>query len=211
MPRRVRKKKSYLRKGLSALAMASSAVRSVRYLRKVIGNTEYKVHLSSFNGGVASTGADVILSNIPQGDAQQERNGNSIRARFLLMRFFCELNSNATGANMIRIIVYTDLQQVSDTAPAIGALLQSITPLSSLDLSFRGRFRVIRDKLITLDTGKGISQVWKWFIPYDKHIRFNGAAATDIQKGGLYLAMVSNATSNNPTVVVECSLSFIDN
>ena len=43
------------------------------------------------------------------------------------------------------------------------------------------------------------------------HIRYNGTADTDIQKGGLYILFISDQASDYPTCDYQTRLGYHDN
>jgi len=150
------------------------------------------------------------LTAIAQGNGINQRAGNSIKLNYLSMK---ALISYATGSSgtLTSIFIIEDLQQVSDTAPAVNDIFESAAgSLGVLNLANLGRFRILYKKKITQD-GMNARSIEN-FKKLKFHVRYNGANSTDIQKSGLYLVIMSNQVlSTAPLVQVHNRLAYIDN
>lgn len=205
--RRKYKRRNYVRTSGESLAL--KAFRGVKALRGII-NSEKKKHDAGVSETPSTSGAVTSLASIAQGDTLVQRNGNSILAKYLGIRYTVNMNASATNT-ILRTILVKDLQQVSDTAPTLGDVLQDVTVNSFLDYKFPGRFSVLMDKTIQLSANGRNGHMEKINIPLNTHIKYNGTASTDIQKNGLYLMFVSNESANVPTISGASRLHYYDN
>ena len=137
------------------------------------------------------------------------RTGNSLLTKGLVCRFNGVANGSAT-ATLLRMLIIQDNQQIADTDPTIATLLESDV-MSGLAIGALGRYKVLMDKTVCLDNVSKKQFTTTKFIRLNHHIRFNGSASTDIQKGGLYLVLLSDEAANTPTCVYNTRLSFYDN
>lgn len=191
-----------------------SMYNQLKYIRSLV-NVEYK----KFDGAVASTvGTTPFLALAPcsvsQGDTDQQRNGNSIRLKSLLIKGQFLLNPSATTTQMCRMIVVMDNQQIGDTTPAFSDIIDSgfgnniYAPLNNETV---GRFTVLLDRVYSLQPNGDTLKSLYHYLKMDKHVRFNGPANTDIQKNGIYVYCVSNDNTNLPSLQLVSRTTFIDN
>lgn len=188
-------------------------VKSLKGLRRVINVEKKKFDAVYSVTNIPITGTVNPLHAVAQGDTDQTRDGNSIKPLSLLLRYQSYNNATA-GTTAIRVLIFRDLQQVGDTNPSTTDILDdsvAALPDAPLNNNTVGRFKILRDFKIILDTAKSNRKDGKVYIPLYGHIRYNGAAATDIQKGGLYILMVSDQATNYPTMGYNYRLTYVDN
>lgn len=194
--------------------LAESAYWGVQRLSRLV-NVEVKKFDAVVASGTAvnSTGSAYPLHEIAQGDTDQTRDGNSIKPLSNLLSI--QLANNATAVNTrLRVLLVKDLQQIADTTPAVSDVLDGSVasfvdaPLNNLAV---GRFKILKDRTFTLTTVSAPVINFKWYTKLYGHIRYNGTASTDVQKGGLYLLFVSDQATNTPTMGFNTRLSFTDN
>lgn len=210
--RRVVRRPQYTSLG-SAMHLARRAAQGVYYLKGLV-NSELLKHDSSLSTYTDLSNAGVIfhLTGISQGDTQSTRTGNSIFVRSVDIRlFFKTVHSH----NLVRVALVADSQQLGDTLPSYTDIYDSsgstIAPLSHLNSGTVGRFRILYSRTFVLDDGEYANKAVKIFKKLRHHVRYNGTISTDIQKGGLYLVMVSNDGTNMPQYVMDYRVSYHDN
>lgn len=223
MPRYFRRRGRFARRGrfrrrkrfmprLSNLQMASMLAKrawsGVKYIKGLV-NSEKHVFESNLTTAVDSAGVINGLISVAQGDTNITRSGNSIFCRKLVMRGSYLLHASATST-VIRYIIFVDNQQVSDTAPAVTAVLAAADVDSMLNVGNWGRFQLLLDRTIVLDSNYPKRYV-KHVIPMKHHVRFNGAAASDNQKGTFYILQISDEATNTPTPNLTFQTYFYDN
>lgn len=201
-------------KVMSYARYAMLAYRMATRLRRLV-NVEIKKFDQTIAVGTNVTSSGVCYSccDIAQGDTDQTRDGNSIKP--LGIKFQVRLTNNATAVNTsVRVMVIKDLQQVADTAPTVSEVLDTsivgayAAPLNNNTV---GRFKVLSDKLISLNTVSKPQMDLMWYQKLYGHIRYNGTSAADIQKGGIYLLIVSDQATNYPTFGFNTRLFYADN
>lgn len=204
-----RRRRTYAR--TSGERLAIKALRGVKAIRGII-NSEKKVHDISSSFEPTTTGTVIHLNPVSQGDTNTSRDGNSILAKYLGVRTRSIMHSTAT-ATYIRYMIIQDTQQVSDTTPTIGDILQDVSVLSFYDRNLNvGRFKVLHDKVQNLDVINRWSGQLNFNCSLNHHTKFNGTAGSDIQKNGLYLVLLSNeATGTKPNVTYESRFAYYDN
>lgn len=211
-PRRGRKKAPWYKKKYNAFQLAQKAAQGVYYLKGLV-NSEKHYRDDTYELG---TNRSIVhtLNDIPIGDGNDQRTGNSILARSLYIRGHMEINGAVLENTRVALLIVQDTQQVSDTVPSVTDILSTDNPDSMLKLHNAGRFKIISRKNYTLLPRSAGSQnaisFHKFFKLYH-HIRWNGSAGTDIQKGGYYLVIVSSENSDFPDVTVNTRLGFYDN
>lgn len=151
------------------------------------------------------------LSAVAQGDGDSARTGNSIFARSLNIRGQAIFSAAGTDPQFMRVMVVLDQQQIADSPSTLGVVLENNGYNSHLNKASVGRFKVLYNKVIELDSVKNKSVPIDINIAMRHHIRYNGTASTDIQKGGLYIMAMSSEAVNGPKLVFDARLSYHDN
>lgn len=118
MPRRNPTKRGRRRKTSSKQKQVIKSVVN----RTLNSRNEWK-HIRYFNSlsVTGGTGQTNQLSHIPQGDQVAQRDGNTVRATRLHLKYALE---NADYSNTVRVIVY---QWIPNTTPSAGVLLADTT------------------------------------------------------------------------------------
>lgn len=213
--RRQKRSKPWYAKKYSALQLAGKAVAGVRYIKRIINVEKKKFDLTQT---LQTTNEYVAhLTAIPQGDTAASRDGNSILLQYVTIRGRLYLNASSSLTNH-RIVVIKDNQQVSDTAPAVADLLEGTAgadfTIANMELDNVGRFTKLYDQVHQLQEQYSGSSRQKNFIiniPINKHVRYNGAAGTDIQKGGLYIMVMDDQATYHSSVTFNSRVVFTDN
>ncbi len=109
---------------------------------------------------VVSTGGTIAedsLLTIPEGNGQSERNGRKITVRSIHMRYDILLPA-AVGSNTtsdaVRVIVYLD-KQTNGAAAVVADLLNVADWQSFRNLGNTGRFAILMDKQVALNSKSG--------------------------------------------------------
>lgn len=194
------------------LATAVAAYKGVKMLRGLVNSERmYRDQTLTLSG----QSMVFPLCNFPQGDNIGQRTGNSVLVRSLAVRGNVAINSAVTSNTRLTIMLIQDMQQVASTTPATSDILASGNdPDSLLSLTNAGRFKVLwRKNYLMLPQTSGSRnaiELQKYFNLYT-HVRFNGTSSTAIQKGGLYLVVVSSESTNFPSGYMNVRLGYHDN
>lgn len=198
-----------------ALAMAKSAVSTAWKLKGIINSEKKK--FDSVMGGAANidTAGSLVLNTIAisQGDTINNRTGNSILCKYVSVRGTFFLGSVLQNA-ICQIYVVQDNQQVGDTPPAFGDVFTQNFGHCLLNAANVGRFTLLASKTVSLQAASGLSQPVSFDLPLDHHVRYNGTTGTDIQKGGIFVFVLSDlapASANKPTFSGWSRLTYYDN
>lgn len=194
-------------------SIAYGAYKGVNYLRGLV-NSEMKKHDVTTSLLPSDAGAVLHLTDIAQGDTDATRDGNSIFLRAINLRGNIVYNSTTAGIQYVTISIVMDKQQVSDTTPSWGDIYDTSGSaiFAHLNNATVGRFSVLYSKTFTLDGVNKIATVFKINKSFRHHVRYNGTASTDIQKGGVYFVYSSNVpTTNFPSINLTSRASFHDN
>lgn len=211
-PRRsYNKRLSYTKGASSAFALAKQAAKDIWYLKGLV-NSEMKHYIVSATANPDnSTGTVVNLVATAQGDSDVgDREGNSILLRNILIRLAITQNVTATST-FYRIMLVQDTQQIGDTAPTVGNVLNSASTTSSLNTGTAGRFKILKNWFFSTDDFKSNTRNVEYFKDLRLHIRYNGSAASDIQKNGIYLMMLTDQPTNTPSIAYNCKIGYHDN
>lgn len=211
--RRSRKAVPWYRKKYSVGQIASKALRGVNYIRGLVNSEMFKYDISS-SASPSWGGTVVALTNIAQGDTDATRTGNSIYVRQLMLRTTVTYNTAAAAPIRVRLLLFIDSQQIGDFPPAGTDVLEwtgvANAPLSPLNSDTAGRFKILRSRIMTVYADKPIA-LNNWLVKLRHHVRYNGSTSSDIQKGGIYLLIVSNRNADVPNVESCIRVSYHDN
>lgn len=207
--RRRRGRAPWYRRKYNAMQLASAAWRGLRYVKGLVNSELLNVTYNA-DATPSSSGSIVHLSAIAVGDGSGNRTGNSIFVRKVYGQF--NIKQHATAAyTSYRLMVVIDKQQVGDTSPGVTDILEAARVTSFLNPAEYGRFTVLWDKKFqTEDNGRETKMV-KFYKNLRHHCRYNGTAASDIQRGGIYLLMLSDQATNTPTVSYDVKFCYHDN
>lgn len=189
------------------------AMRGINYLRGLVNAEMYKLDVIETGTIITDNPVTYVqhLTPVAQGDGDSNRTGNSIFVRSLNIRGQVIHNSSGTSPEFTRVVVVMDTQQVGDTSPTLGLVLEANGYNSHLNKATVGRFKILYSQIIETDSVNRVSRNFYINLPMRHHVRYNGTASTDIQKGGIYLMAVSSEPTNGPKLVFDSRLSYRDN
>lgn len=189
--------------------VAQAAWRGVQYIKTLVNSEVHKLD-TTFSTTADSAGFVTHLTAIAQGDTVSNRTGNSVLLSYLTIKSLWAINSlNVTA--FIRILIVRDKQQVGDSSPTITDILETIAVTSHYDITTVGRFQILLDKMFDLNSNGKQTHIFKKTINLKKHVRFNGTASSDIQKGGIYFIAFSDQGTNIPAHVTNVRIAWHDN
>lgn len=204
-------RRPWYRQKYTPLGLAKKALAGVWRLKGLVNSEKFKLDTSGF---VSPTTSGLVnsLCAVAVGDSDNSRTGNSIFCRSLNGKIKIDRNTNvsAPNAQMVRISVIVDSQQVGDTAPSFTTIYENNNVISHLNNDTVGRFKVLYSKVLSVDSDDP-QRYLEVNIPMRHHIRFNGTASSDIQKGGIYMVTTADDATYGPTLTYEWRLAYHDN
>ncbi len=208
--RRPKKQVSWYNRKYSTAQLAMKAWLAAKYVKSIV-NVEMKKHDGTSSTTVANSGSYVTpLTDVAQGDSISTRDGNSFKAKGLSINYTIKQHASATNTQVCVVLV-RDNQQIADTDPAWNTIFNDTSVRAVLNAAFVGRFSIIYDRVHLLSSNGQTQAFSKNYIKLNSHIRFNGTAATDIQKSGLTFFAIADEATNLPTLDLAYRLTFVDN
>lgn len=205
--RRFKKKRSYLGTASKALSIALG-------LKKLL-NVEYKQFNSQSTAAVITDVPNISeLTNIPQGDTGETRDGDSIKWTRINCRYFGQFNPSATST-LVRAMLVCD-HQTNQAIYTSTDLLQDATSqdniTSYLNLDNKMRFRILKDQIFQMSPSKPSFKL-EWNVPLGMKCRFSGASSSinNLTTNSLSIVFISDEPTNSPTVTGMSRLRFVDN
>lgn len=199
------------------ISLASKAFKLASFVASVI-NPEVKTcdtNVSNFGQGTTPTVTH--LSSIAQGDGPNDRNGDSIKSKDLLIRGNVQIPLASEGTYHVcrfRIIAVVDTQN-QGTPPTMAEVLDSSGDLIDApreqQTQVGNRFNHIFDRRITLTVGGRQSADFKQYIKLGHHIHYSGALSTNELAGNIWIMYVSDQNTNPPVLDFSSRLSYYDN
>lgn len=193
----------------SAKSLAIKALNNVKYIKGLVNSELYKYDGAS-STAVSNTGTTIGLTSIIQGDGDNQRTGNSLLVKKIFTRLVFTQHASATDT-LYRVLFIQDNQQIADTSPTFTEILDTISCLAPLNSNTVGRFKVLKNYFFHTSTSSDTVKHVTCSIPMMHHVRFNGTGSGDIQKGGLYLMVLSDQATNTPTMFYNYRVSYHDN
>lgn len=204
------RKTSWYNRKFSALDIAKKALSNTRYLKGLVNSEMFHIQNTQTGIAISNTGGLAHLTNIAQTDTDSGRTGNSILLRNLLFRVSITQHASAS-TTFCRFMLIQDTQQIADTVPSISDVLETVHYLSPLKDGSVGRFKVMLNKVVSLDSASKKCYVNEFYKKLYLHVRYNGSNNTDQQKNAIYLILLSSETTNTPTFAYETKLGYHDN
>lgn len=216
-----RKHKGTIRKVVKGAGYAYQAIQLASKVAALI-NVEQK-YFDRLEVGTQDTTPSVnLLSDIDQGTDVNARIGNSIAIKSLY--FKCNIIHNPDSAfQRVRLLLVEDKNDNHGVAPTGTSILKSAEMLSFLNKDNSMRYKVLMDKLVTVDANQPIKSLKKYFkfggttnekgkvTVWNKHMTWYGPSGGDTAKGHIYLLQFSDNTTHQPTIETNMRLKYIDN
>lgn len=212
-------------KGPSTRGPLSSQVKSLQtVVKKLSPEVKYQeTTLSSTNITVA--GRAILLCGIAQGDTQATRTGTTINVVSLAVRGAFGFAADAPTNGFCRFLIVKDNQQEADADPlpedVIDDSIFTANPVVNLpnEIQF-GRFTILYSsklysvKRMNLNTGNtGVpTQMPNFEYNWTGNIKvsYNGTTGADIQKNGIYLIILTDATGDTLDFSGISRIGYVD-
>lgn len=201
----------WYRRKYNAMQLASAAWRGVRYVKGLVNSEKYHYDTAFSSASIPSAGNITHLTSLAQGDTSVTRTGNSVLLKDCYVRLFMAINPAVVTQTRVRMILFFDKQQVSDTSPSVTDVLAAASTESMLNLNASGRFKIVYSREFVLSAYNNGSLVLNKFFKFSTHVRFNGTAGSDIQRNGLYVLFIGSEATNTPTVSGTFRIGYHDN
>lgn len=184
--------------------------KDVKYLKSLL-NVEYKnIDNSISMTPDVSASTSMLLNSVAQGDDRTNRDGRSVRFRYMTMKLQLHISTTST---ITRLIIVNDREAENGVALDTKLLTSnSITSLYNIDST--RRFKVLFDRTFSMDEDNK-SDI---FIKFNKRMfsktKYNGTSTgiSNIETNAYYLYAVSNAAFGvAPVISGVVRLRFVDN
>lgn len=187
---------------------ANWMLKKVRQLANAV-NVEYKyIDVASTANAMSYTSTYGILNTIPQGSAESQRIGDSLKLQNLTLRF----NIQRTSADSFaRILIVWDKQNAAASASDILTGLGTVNSTNG-PKNYDKRFvtSILYDKTFNVNSNHP-QQMEDIVVTVDQHTQY-AAGTTTINTGALKILYLSNlsAGANNPNLNYYARLTYTD-
>ncbi len=196
------------KKKTSSSSTAAKALSIALKNKKLLNQREIKTLITAAVSTPSNIGLVETLCEIAQGADYNDRDGNIINLKSNHLKGWVTINAASTFTD-VRIMIFIDTDQESDTPPVPADLLQSLSTISSLNVTSYGRYKILHSKNYLLSAERPAAE-FNFYKKLNMPMKFNGITDDDIQKNGLYLLMISSEAVNEPTINWNNRLSFTD-
>ncbi len=202
----------------SALQIAQQALKTALLVKSLINVEMHKTEVYDSATAFPATGSFFLLNGVAQGDSNDQRNGSSIRLKYINYKGNYTVHASAVSTR-IRLIFFIDKAPLG-TAPTNAALLD-LTSAPTI-LAQRGKNEtkqliVLKDMTFALGTGGSQSseRTVKWYHKFNMIQKFQNentaATITAISNNAVYLYICNDEASNTPSHEFVARAGFIDN
>jgi len=202
-----RKATNYISSAKNAYSVAMSAWKMAKYLKGLL-NVEFKRYDVSSFSGFAQAPSTTTLASVGQGDAVNNRSGNSIRLKHLTVRGFVTKNVAASDTHCRILIVLCK----DDTTPALSDILQSTAAGTAIASPYNpdmyGKIKVLYDQKMDVDTTNPSRNV-NCSVALNLKQRYDGTAANDYQSN-IHMFLLTN-DANVPSLTGYSRVTYLDN
>jgi hypothetical protein len=185
-----------------------------RKVAKLSSNAEIKRAQQELSPGVINNGGHVVVGAIVEsGSEYNQRTGQKIGARTYDVR--CSLTQGTSyDTTNVRIIWLVDKRQNYNSPPTITTVLSSASILAPYHPEYRGKYRILSDRVHTLvpwdssyKVNKLVHQTLKLNCPMSYY------SDDVLMQNGLYCILISDKPTGGygPTVSFLAELAFTDN
>lgn len=173
----------------------------VKYYNKLTGATTV-----NFSGSL------YLLSDIPQGITDGDRDGDQCHLSSINVRAEWNVGSNLTIFNLVRFIVF---QWHPQTTPTIGQILTgtgaAIAPLNPYTRDTRSMFRILYDKTGVVSNANGAASIhYKLTLTkrFNRKLQYQGG--TTVGSNQIYILVISDGTTPYPQFSWYSQLLYSD-
>lgn len=223
--------------GRNAAKVASKALHIASKVARAL-NVEKKYLENIASGDFTSANQVILLNGVPQGDAEQTRDGDQIKMHEVYGH--CRISNETTNAQNFRFILVQD-KQADGTAPTVAEVLDlsNANPtqaFNNMDNKFRFRILLDKKRVAGCLSNPGTVGTSGWtqgptagsstgFINFEYyykfkgkhqglHVRFSGTGATvsDIATNPIYLLIIADTAIGVGCVFESVSrVRYVDN
>lgn len=212
MSRRRSTKKSFAR------SAASTAMQALRVANQVKGllNVEFKYHdTTQSNTNIDDNGIEPNIFDPAQGSAQEQRDGDSVRVKRVVIRGSLKYDSDiATGSVVRLMIVKSTRGLLSPGSNMVDPNYRGnvLAPYFHKLYENRKHYKIIYDKTMTV-SASNIARSFKINLKLDDKVEFDEGTANSTVNA-FYLMAVSdapNAGADFPQITYVSRIYYVDN
>lgn len=210
MPGIFRRRKRASRKSKPSLSRGQVKQMNSIASKAISRRAEKKYYLhSNGSSSISDTGYIWPLSDVPQGDTDQTRNGDSLYLR--TVRILGDVRAGDT-TNACRVIVF---QWLDDSTPTVASVLQTTSGVTAVFSPYlhdqRKKFRIMYDKMFVVAANGNDAKVFdtKYLRPPIKKVAFTAATTTGSNK--IFLLLISDSTAvTHPALTHYSKVTYDD-
>lgn len=196
-----------------ALSVALKALSIAKTIQGFVNTEIKKVDITYSVSPSASTGSICLINGIPQGDATDERNGNSVRSKYINIKGKVNLHASAANTS-VRVMLVLD-KEARLASMTTTQLLLPVTNLGFRNTNNLTRFVVLKDFNMNVSSLERKEKYFSFYKKLSFRPRFEkddaGGTIASIQNNALYIVLISDEATNAPTVAFQARYGYIDN
>ena len=213
--RRIRRRRVPRKPRITYGMVGSKVYRDLMWLKRKVSllNVEVKHYDVTAASTINTVGAAVAfgqVSAIAQGDTENTRDGNSIKAISLHAKLNVLQDPTTPKNGRIRFVL---LKQGYNDAytPTYADVFNDASIDAYRNIEESSGYKVLYDKTLSLDLLKNDRAFTQFSCPLSHHIKWDGANAADTTNGHIWYLVVCEAAANQPTFDLQTRLRYVDN
>lgn len=207
-------------KYVSTASKTAALAMSLYKLKRMINVEQKFFDVTSASTAIPDgVGTIIQLTNIPQGDTDETRDGAQVKLMSWSFKAIITVDVlTAVNGNTITVMLVEDKQTnqaIYTTATLMASTANQLGVISSLNLDNKFRFKIHKRWIVQVNTSSGPRRVLKFYKKFGNStfLRFDAStpAIADLTSRSLSLLVISDATTNEPAISFFNRLRYVDN
>ncbi len=164
-------------------------------------------------------GTIIQLTNIPQGDTDETRDGAQVKLTSWSFKAVCSVDPTIAANGVFLTVMLVEDKQTNQaiytTATLMASTANVLGVVSALNLDNKFRFKVHKRWIFQLNTSSGPRKVLKFYKKFNNKmfLRFDNStpAIADLTTKSLSLLVISNIATTEPQITFFNRLRYVDN
>lgn len=199
-----------------ANAKANVALAQVQKLKTRVHRPEQVAGNNTSSQAIDANGSFVLLTSFAIGDDYNNRQGRILHLKRLNGVMSIAQHASATETFVrVMLIRFMRYSPDSSTTPSFGELLNNAATYyaaPNVKPVQHSKYQILMDRMVALsDVGKTCAVMrFNKYYKKAKKIEFDGTGGTSASQGRIYLALISNESTNTPTVAWDINVHCVD-
>jgi len=207
-----RKSKRYAGRRKRRVPASSKAVayKALKMVKRINQQVERKcVEEAMIDQNMLNTGVVVHLTDIAQGDDNNQRTGNLVYIKYNQATFTVFKTGGSANQNVKVALVWSSGATALATSPHWLDCFTSASPISNKNPDIQNNLRVLKQFNIVL-TNDSPMKTFRYFVPVNKTAKYYSSSSGQTTSGQLYLMYISDQSADYPQLTYRSNTVYTD-